>query len=192
MAINADTSVTYDNSVIREDLQEAYSMISPEETPLQMGAMKGTATSTYIEWPTVDLAGPDSGNRVIEGDAEVANDAPTLAVRLGNYTQISDKIAEVSQTAQAVDAAAENVQRMSKQIVLKMKEMKRDKEVMLLSNIPASAGSSSAARATAGLPAFLRTNTTGGSGGGDRRATAGSARAGDASGSGSGGARSDT
>lgn len=167
MAVTANTIESYDNSLIKEDLQDEYSMISPEETPFQMIAGRGTASSVLIEWPIVDLQDPDADNRVPEGEADVDNDDPTLANRVSNYTQISDKVAEVSHTSQAVDAAAENVQRLKKQIVLKMKEMKRDKEVMLLSNVPALAGSSGTARQTAGFPSFLRTNTVSGAGGAD-------------------------
>lgn len=166
MGVNANTSETYDNNVIREDLQEAYTMISPEEVPFQTSIRRETATNTLFEWPVVELASTDSSNRVAEGEADPGNDAATLALRFSNYTQISDKVAEVSHTAQAVDAAAQNIQRLSEQIVIKMKEMKRDKEVMLLSNIAAAAGSSGNARQTAGLPAWLSTNTlfqTGGS-----------------------------
>ena len=140
MAVNANTSETYDNKVIREDLQEAYTMISPEETPFQMAVRTETATNTLFEWPVVELAAVDSANRVIEGDDAPGIDAPTLASRFSNYTQISDKIASVSHSAQSVDAAAQNIQRLSQQIVIKMKEMKRDKETMLLSNIAAAAG----------------------------------------------------
>ena len=167
MAVTAGTSETYDNSVIREDLQEAYTMISPEETPFQMAIGTKSVSNTLFDWPVVNLQAPDAANRVVEGDSDVANDTPTLAIRLGNYTQISDKVAEVSHTAQAVDAAAENVQRMSNQITLKLKELKRDKETMLLDNVPAGAGSSGVARQTAGLPAFLRTNTNRGATGAD-------------------------
>jgi len=159
MAVNANTSETYDNNVIREDLQEAYTMISPEETPFQMAVRTESCSNTLFEWPVVELAATNSSNRVAEGEASPGNDAPTLALRFSNYTQISDKVAEVSHTAQAVDAAAQNVQRLSEQIVIKMKEMKRDKEVMLLSNVAAAAGSSGTARSTAGLPAWLSTNT---------------------------------
>ena len=159
MAVNTNTSETYDNSLIREDLQEQYSMISPEETPFQQAIGRRTITNTLFEWPVVDLQAPDGSNRVAEGESDVANDAPTLARRMSNLTQISDKVAEISHTAQAVDAAAENVQRMATQVYLKMKEMKRDKEVMLLSNVAAATGSSGTARQTAGLPAFLSTNT---------------------------------
>lgn len=167
MAVRAGTSETFDNSVIREDLQEAYTMISPEECPFQQMAGRKTATNVLFEWPVVDLQDPDPNNRVVEGDSDLDNDEATLATRLSNYTQISDKVAEVSHTHQAVDAAAQNVQRMAKQVTLKMREMKRDKEVMLLDNVPALAGSSGNARQTAGFPAFLKTNTVRGAGGTD-------------------------
>lgn len=167
MAVRAKTSETFDNSVIREDLQEAYTMISPEECPFQQMAGRKEASNVLFEWPVVDLQAPDPANRVVEGDSDVPNDDPTLATRLSNYTQISDKVAEVSHTHQAVDAAAKNIQRMAKQVTLKMREMKRDKEVMLLDNVPALAGSSGTARQTAGFPAFLKTNTVRGAGGAD-------------------------
>lgn len=158
MAVNAQTVETYDNSVIREDLQEEFSMISPEECPFIKMAGTRSTTSSQFDWPIVELLDPDPNNRVPEGDADVANDEATLANRIWNFTQISDKVVEISHTSQAVDAAARNVQRMSMQKVLKMKEMKRDMEVMLLSNVPGIPGSTGNARQTAGFPAFLRTN----------------------------------
>lgn len=167
MAVNAETVETYDNSVIREDLQEAYTMISPEETPFQQAIRQETASNTLFEWTVVELSAPDPANRVAEGEAAPGNDAGTLARRLSNYTQISDKVVEVSQTSQAVTAAAKNVQRLAEQVVIKMKEMKRDMETMLLDNVSASAASSGNARRTAGLPAFLRTNTAFGATGAD-------------------------
>jgi hypothetical protein len=163
MAVTANTSETYDNNVIREDLQESYTMISPEETPFQMAIRTESCSNTLFEWPVVELAATDSANRVIEGDSAPGNDAPTLPLRFSNYTQISDKVAEVSHTAQAVDAAAANVQRLSEQVVIKMKEMKRDKEVMFA----AVAGSSGNARTTAGLPAWLSSNSIFEAGGAD-------------------------
>ena len=160
---------TYDVSVIREDLQEQYVMISPEELPFQAAIGTKSTDSTYFEWPVVDLAAPDIANRVPEGEQNPPTDDPTLAVRLGNYTQISDKKVVTSQTDQAVDAAAEDINRISEQIALKLREMKRDVEMMLLQNISATPGAAEAAgtRQTAGLPGFLRTNSFREAGGAD-------------------------
>ena len=159
MAVDAETIETYDNTVIREDLEQQYTMISPEETPFQTAIGVGpAATNTYHEWTVVELASPSTSNRVIEGDDAPGEDNGTLGKRFGNYTQISDKIVSVSNTSEAVDAAAENVQRLAAQVAIKLKEMKRDMEAMLLQNIAAAAGSSGTARQAAGLPAWLRTN----------------------------------
>jgi len=167
MAVDANTNETYDVSVIREDLQEAYTMISPEECPFQAAGRTETASNTLFEWTVVELTALNYTNRTAEGEDAPATDAPNNAKRLSNYTQISDKVAKVSHTAQAVDAAAQNVQRIAQQIVLKMKELKRDMEGMLLDNVAASAASSGNARITAGFPAFLKTNTVFVAGGAD-------------------------
>lgn len=158
MAVAAKTVETYQNSLIFEDLQNAYSMLSPTECPFQQAAGSGSCDSTNYEWPVVELNAVDPTNRVIEGEDAPDTDDATLGVRLGNFTQISDKKVIVSHTSEAVDAAADNVQKLAKQITFKLKEIKRDKEVMLLQNIAASAGASGTARVAAGFPAFIRTN----------------------------------
>lgn len=157
MAVNANTNKTYDVTTIREDLQDAYVSISPTETPFQASVGRKSVSNTYFEWTEVDLASPDKSNRVKEGEAAPANDAPTNAKRLGNYTQLSDKVVEVTSTNNAVNGAGD-VQTLAKQVAFKLKELKRDMEVMLLSNIAADAGGADEARITAGLPAFLRSN----------------------------------
>jgi len=167
MAVDANANETYDQTVIREDLQEAYTMISPEETPFISAVRTETASNTLFEWPVVELAALDYTNREAEGEDAPSTDAPNNALRLSNYTQISDKVAKVTHTSQAVDSAASNVQRIAQQIALKLKELKRDMEGMVLDNIAAAAGSSGNARQSAGLPAFLRTNTVFETGGAD-------------------------
>lgn len=167
MAVDANANETYDVSVIREDLQEAFVMISPTDCPFMSLAREETCTSTLFEWPEVSLQAPDPTNRVIEGEDAPATNTPTNAVRLSNYTQISDKVAKVTHTAEAVTAAARNVQTLDEQVVLKMEEMKRDMEQMLTDNVVAAPASSGNARSTAGFPAFLRTNTIFESGGAD-------------------------
>ena len=163
MAVNSNTNQTYNVTTLREDLQDAMISISPTDTPFMSAIGRKSVSNTYFEWPVVELASP-AANRVVEGEAAPGNDAPTNAIRLSNYTQISDKVVEVSDTADAVNGAAD-IQTVAKQVALKLKELKRDMELMLTSNVAASAGSSSAARSTAGLAAFLITNTSRGSGG---------------------------
>ncbi len=166
MAVNANTNETYDVSTIKEDLQDALISISPTDTPVMSAIGRKNVDNTYFEWGVVDLAAASDSNRVVEGESAPANDAPTNAVRQGNYTQISDKVVEVSDTNNAVNGAG-NAQTVAKQVAYKLKELKRDMEKMLCDNVAASAGSSGTARASAGLPAFLRSNANRGTGGAD-------------------------
>jgi hypothetical protein len=166
MAVNANTNETYDVSTIKEDLQDALISISPTDTPVMSAIGRKNVDNTYFEWGVVDLAAASDSNRVVEGESAPANDAPTNAVRQGNYTQISDKVVEVSDTNNAVNGAG-NAQTVAKQVAYKLKELKRDMEKMLCDNVAASAGSSGTARASAGLPAFLRSNAARGTGGAD-------------------------
>jgi hypothetical protein len=159
MAVPSGTVETYSTPLIFEDLANAFKLLSPTECPFQQAIGEDTVDQTHFEWPSVKLNAVDAANRVIEGEDAPATDTATAGVRLGNYTQISDKKVITSTTSEAVEAAAENLQKMAKQMVMKMKEMKRDMEWMLLGNVPAIPGSSGTARQTAGFPAFLRTNT---------------------------------
>lgn len=174
MAVNANTNQTYNVSTIREDLSDALTSISPTETIFMSSIGTRNVDNTYFEWSEVDLAAA-ADNRAVEGDA-ATNSAPTNAVRKGNYTQISTKTVEVSSTNQAVNGVAD-AQTVAKQVAYKLSEMKRDMEKMLLDNVAASAGNASTARQTAGLPAFLTTNTSRGTGGADGT-TSGSGSAG--------------
>lgn len=164
MAVNANTNQTYDVTTIREDLQSALTSISPTDTIFMSSIGTRNAENTYFEWAEVDLAAA-ADNRAVEGDA-ATNSAPTNAVRKGNYTQISTKTIEVSSTNQAVNGVAD-AQTVAKQTAYKLSELKNDMEKMLLDNVSASAGTASTARQTAGLPAFLTTNTNRGTGGAD-------------------------
>lgn len=159
MAVDANANETYDQTVLREDLQEAYTMISPEETPFVTSCREETADNTLFEWPVVELAAVNYSNRVIEGDDAPVTDAANVPLRLANYTQISDKVAKVTHSAQAANGAAGNIQRLAEQVVIKVKEIKRDMEGMLTDNVAAVPASSGNARGTAGFPAFLKTNT---------------------------------
>ena len=175
MAVTANTNETDDVSTIREDLAPALASISPTETIFMSTIGTRNVDNTYFEWSEVDLAAA-AANRQIEGDVGLSNTAPTNAVRKGNYTQISAKVVEVSSTNQAVNGVAD-AQTVAKQVAYKLSEMKRDMEKMLLDNVAASAGASGTARQTAGLPAFLTTNTARGTGGADGT-TSGSGSAG--------------
>ncbi|TWI32734.1 SU10 major capsid protein [Paracoccus sulfuroxidans] len=177
MAVTANTALTYNNKVIREDLKEMYALLTPDKTVFQNLVGKGKSEAVLHEWHEVDLAAVDKANRVLEGEANPATDAPTLSVRKGNYCQLSDKVATVSSTSNASNSAGDTG-KMAKQIVFKTKELKRDIESMLLDNVAANAGGAGVARASAGLPAFLTTNVSRGATGANPTTSGGAGGAG--------------
>jgi hypothetical protein len=80
-----------------------------------------------------------------------------------NYTQISKKVVQISGTEETVDKAGRNSE-MAYQMAKKSSELKRDMEAILTRNQVAAAGDSSTARTTGSLEAWLRTNTSRGTG----------------------------
>lgn len=117
-----------------------------------------TVNNTFFEWQTDALAAANLNNAQIEGD-DATLDARAATNRVGNYTQISRKVIGVSQTVEAVDKAGMKSY-LAYEMAKASSELKRDIESILLNNQAAVVGSSSVARKTAGLPAWLRTNTS--------------------------------
>ena len=163
MAVTANTNETYDVTTIREDLSDAMASISPTECIFMSTVGTRNVDNTFFEWSEVDLAAAATNNQ-IEGDSGLSNDAATNAVRKGNYTAISAKVVEISDTSNNVSGVAD-AQTTAKQVAYKLSELKRDQEKMALNNVAANAGASGTARATAGLPAFLTSNVARATGG---------------------------
>ena len=156
MTVPTNTLQVYTQTNIREDLIDAIYNVDPFKTPLFNMAKKGEARQTYHEWDVDALAAQNTANAAVEGD-NPANIAVTATGRMGNYTQISNKTIQISGTSQSVIAAGGS-NKMGYQLLKKSKELKRDIEGILTNNAARVAGTSSTARVTAGLPAFLATN----------------------------------
>jgi hypothetical protein len=157
MAIVVNTFTRFDAIGVREELSDAIYNISPTETPFMQNAAVGKVSNTLFEWQTDALATAVSSNQQIEGDDVTSFDAVTPTVRLGNYTEIGRKTVVISATEEVVDKAGRKSE-LSYQLAKKGKEMKRDMETSLLANKGANAGSTSVARKTGSLLAFLKTN----------------------------------
>tara|TARA_R110000822_G_scaffold259885_1_gene384930 strand:+ start:121 stop:1065 length:945 start_codon:yes stop_codon:yes gene_type:complete len=165
MAQPASTFDSYDAIGNREDLSDVIYNISPTLTPFMSGIKKTTATATNHEWQTDELSAVDGSNAVIEGDdATTTASAPT--VRLGNQTQISDKVPRVTGT-QRKNSSAGRGDEMDYQVTKSSRELKRDIETILLSNQAKVVGNSTTARKLAAVESWLGTNTSAGTGGAD-------------------------
>ena len=152
----ADTFSTYDAIGNREDLSNVIYDISPTETPFLSGIAHVGATATNHEWQTDALAAATAGNAVIEGD-DATTTASIPSVRLGNRTQISDKVPRVTGTQRVVDSAGRGDE-FDYQILKSGKELKRDMEMSLLANNALVVGTDSAARELGGIEAWIGTN----------------------------------
>jgi hypothetical protein len=166
MAAITNTYTRFDAKGVREDLSNVIYQISPEETPFMSNVGRENVTNTFFEWQTDDLAAASTTNAQIEGDDITSFTAVTATVRLGNYTQISRKDVIIAGTLEAVDKAGRRSE-LSYQMAKKSAEIKRDMEATMLANQAAAAGSTSSARKSGALLAFLKTNTSEGSGGSD-------------------------
>tara|TARA_R110000803_G_scaffold49672_2_gene103337 strand:+ start:4424 stop:5389 length:966 start_codon:yes stop_codon:yes gene_type:complete len=161
MSVPTGTTQTYQQIGIREDLSDIIYDISPMETPFVSMIGKGSAKNTNPEWQIDALDAATANNAVIEGD-DATNDALDPTVRLKNYTQLMDKAVEISSTADAVNTAGRGKE-ISYQVSKRGRELKRDIEASCLSLNPSVAGAAGTARKSAGVGAWLASNTSHGS-----------------------------
>ena len=166
MAIVANTFTRYSAVGIREDLSNVIYNISPEETPFISNIGRENVKNTYFEWQTDSLAAASDANAALEGDDVASFTAVSPTSRIGNYTQISTKNVVISGTLEALDKAGRRSE-LTYQLAKLGSELKRDMESALLANQSPVAGNTTTARRTAGLPAFIKTNTDFGTGGAD-------------------------
>lgn len=150
-----DLAATGDN--VREDLTDVIYNISPTEVPFQANIGRGSAKNTLHEWQIDQLAAVDTGNAAIDG-ADFGADASDPAERIGVYMQISIKYLNVSRRANIVNKAGRKSE-LAYQIAKKGKELRRDVEAIATLNQATLAGNSTTASLTAGLGAWVKTNT---------------------------------
>ena len=150
---------------VREDLTDVIYNISPTEVPFQANAGRGSMSNTLHEWQIDELAAVDPANAAIDG-ADFGSDASDPAQRIGVYAQISIKYLAVSRRANIVNKAGRKSE-LAYQIAKKGKELRRDVEAIATANQATLAGNSTTASLTAGLGAWVRTNTNRGTGGTD-------------------------
>jgi hypothetical protein len=136
----------------REDLVNTVYDISPTDTPVLTALPRTKATAVLHEWTTHALSAA-AANEKIEGD-DATIDAAVAKTRLNNRTAISNKVAGVTKTQQAVDKVGMQ-DALAEEVGYKMAEIKRDMELMLNANTAKVAGDDSTARKTAGIPTWI-------------------------------------
>lgn len=141
----------------REDLSDIIYNITPKDTPFMSNAGRGSADAVLFEWQT-DVLQAGAANRQVEGRDFVFS-AVNQPSRIANIQQISDKSVIVSETSEAINKAGRSSD-LSYHTSKRAVEIKRDIEVMAFTNTAADLATSSTARASGSLLAFIRTNVS--------------------------------
>lgn len=175
MAIITNTFTKYNVVGLREDLNNLIANISPEETPFVTNITKRrNVTNTFFEFQTDSLSSAAANAHIDGDDLGTSFTAITPTVRLGNYTQILRKDFIVADNlAGSLDTAGRRSE-IAYQLAKHGKELRRDQEMNLVGvNQAAVAGNNTTARKTASLSAFIKTNTSKGTGGADPTVSSG-------------------
>jgi hypothetical protein len=159
MAAVSNTVLTTAAVGNREELDNFVSMITPTDTPIYSMAGKEKAESKHPEWEYEDLDTPGA-NAQPEGN-EFSFDAVTAPTRVGARTQIFTKTFIFSGTQQAVSNAG-NVEKRAHELMKKGKALRKDMEFAIVTN---TASTNTDPRMLGGLPSWLATNVSRGSGG---------------------------
>lgn len=159
MAAIANTVLTTAAIGNREELDNFVSMITPTDTPIYSMAGKEKCDSKHPEWEFEELDSP-ADNAQPEGN-EYTYDSVAAPTRVGARTQIFTKTFIFSGTQQAVSNAG-NVEKRTHELMKKGKALRKDIEYSILLN---TASTNTDPRHLGGLPTWLTTNVSRGSGG---------------------------
>ena len=154
-----DQSIVASGGIINEAVMKQIWDIS--RIPLALTDIIGTDShnNAYYSWTQDSLAAAVTTNKQIDGDDITATNADlNRAERVGNHSQTSVKSVNVSTRAIESDTIGK-ANELSYQVTMRQQELKRDCEAAMLSNNPSIAGTNAAAGQSAGLAAWLTSNT---------------------------------
>ena len=146
---------------VREQFADMIYNVDPTQTPFVMNSPRAAAARNTVQsWQEDEYADANPDNAAIEAD-DFSGGAVTAATRLRNYLQTLRKDVVVSDMAQLVRTAGRRNE-LSRQLVYKSVELKRDLEAVMLHPRLGAVGTSSAARKTHTVLAWIRTNLNAG------------------------------
>ncbi len=151
--------------LIREDVEDTvYNLDEGIPTPLIDMAGGGSFDNLYSEWTEDDLTAVDTDNASVDGADASGNDTK-VGIRVGNRAQLSDKVVRISHASEAVNSIG-SIGRIAYQVAKRLMDLRRDKEAIACGRQASVAddGNTTAGR-TAGLFAWIKTNTDYGVGG---------------------------
>jgi hypothetical protein len=162
MAKSTNVQATYETIGIKEDLADVIYNVDPFDTPFMSAIGRGSVTQPTWDWQVDGLDAPQK-NAVEEGEDKAVR-AVTPTQRVGNHQMISDKVIGISGSNEATLAAGRGSE-MAYQLAKKSKELKTDMEYNLIGEKAVKVvRADGTAPITASVPAWLKTNVSGGTG----------------------------
>ena len=141
----------------REDISDLIHNISPTETPFLSMIGTTTAGNTLHQWQTDTLIAPAADNIADEGaDATDFERAPTTL--LGNYTQISVKLFNVTGTLEVTEKYGRDCE-LAYQAAKAARELKTDVDFSICGSNQPSKAQDSTGRQSGSLETWLESNT---------------------------------
>lgn len=128
---SADLKDATGGPLIREDVMNQIWDISAIPLPFTDRCGSGTADNEYHEWTTDELRAPDLNNARVDGQDITGNDTK-IGEREGNHCQIMTKTVRVSTRADNSDTIGRD-RELSYQLMQRQRELRRDREAILLS-----------------------------------------------------------
>jgi len=152
--------------LIREDVMDTvYNLDEGIPTPLTDMARSDSFSNVYSEWTEDDLTAVDITNAVVDGADASGNDTK-VGLRVGNRAQLSDKVVRISHTSESIDTIG-RIGTMAYQTAKRLMDLRRDLEAIACGRQASVADDgSTVAGKTAGLGAWIATNTDYGANGG--------------------------
>lgn len=172
MAAPADYLDTVDlkavaaNGLVNEDVLQQIFDISDIPTPFMDMVGTDTCKNNYTEWVQDSLQAVDLTNAVVSGaDAGTSGQEKAGDARVGNHTQLSDKLVQVTDELEAVDAIGIGSS-LAYQGARRLQELRRDVEAIAMSPQASVAGdNNTTAGKAAGFPSWCVDNDQLGTGG---------------------------
>ncbi len=154
------------NGLVNEDVMAKVWDIS--KIPLAFKDRIGSdrVTNHFAEWTIDKLSDPDVTNATVDGD-NAGDDDSVLGNRVGNFSQMPDKVVKISSRARAVDTIG-FADALSWQVMRRQQELMRDISAIMLEPQASIADDGNAQPGLmGGFPSWLETNTSRGVGGAD-------------------------
>jgi hypothetical protein len=154
----ADLKALTAGGLVNEDVMQKIWDISRIPLPFTDRVGAGTADNSYTEWTEDALGAVNTANKVVSG-ADASGNNAAGGSRKGNHCQNSVKVVAVTERAQSTDQIG-RADEYAYQLMMRQQELRRDVEAICLLNQASVADDNNAtAGQSAGLPAWLTTNT---------------------------------